>query len=597
LILELLVKAMAWGNLPFRAIFKNDYFHQLLNMLNNNFRFGEEATIKLLNNLGISLRQRDNSALLEDYATLTIDGWTDVSRKSIHAVMLQTKTRSTLLKLLEMPGQRHTAKNLFNTVMSHVEDILDNIHAVCTDSPSVMVSFRKMISERHTHILSIPCSAHVVNLISQDIVMVTKEGTKIKECREAVSHSCKLVAYFLNCQYWFEVLERERKLAEIGRRLQTFSKTRWYGLANLLKGVTTHQVVIRKIIFEYKVNQGSHPPLDKKIINIVDNEDFWKQCEQLLEVFSIIAEMIANLEKRETNLSHILPEMITGYIKLKKLRGNQFQEVALESLRKRVQSSFSDGIYLVAMSLIPSYRVCVLAKEKSLKNLIQSYLHLLQKWKIADNVKKRVEEYNGYLRSPTIEFFGGAREYWSTVEAGASFPNLMKVAQRLLSITVHAASVERLFSLLGLQKTKSRNRMKIATLENLAAIKLNLIEEQRQKGNVKDTKSAVTKEGSSLNQIEAYHEINVENDDENDVDAGDIIARLITGEEPSEVQNEIADIWLEEVFNIELFEREEAKRANAESASKNKIVEGVIEIVDEAPHHLKYDAEYYCKNF
>ncbi len=169
--MEDMVKTVVWGNIPFRAIFKNDYFHQLLNRFNNNFKFGADAPVKMLNNLGITLRQEDKAALLGDYPTLSIDGWTDVSRTSIHAVMLQTRTQSTLMKLLEMPLKRHTAGNLFENVMLHVKDFLDRI---CTDSPSVMVSFRKMISEKYPHIISVPCSAHVVNLVAQDIVMVTR---------------------------------------------------------------------------------------------------------------------------------------------------------------------------------------------------------------------------------------------------------------------------------------------------------------------------------------------------------------------------------------------------------------------------------------
>jgi hypothetical protein len=43
------------------------------------------------------------------------------------------------------------------------------------------------------------------------------------------------------------------------------------------------------------------------------------------------------------------------------------------------------------------------------------------------------------------------------------------------------------------------------------------------------------------------------------------------------------DADIDKVFDIELFEREEAKRANAESASKNKIVEGVTRLLMRPP--------------
>jgi len=189
--------------------------------------------------------------------------------------------------------------------------------------------------------------------------------------------------------------------------------------------------------------------------------------------------------------------------------------------------------------------------------LMKMFIHLLIKWGYSETdflTEQICEEFSEYLTfmmasesAYVRKTSRGAKEYWSHQE---KFPELKVIVLRILSIPVHAASVERLFSLLGLVKTKYRNRMNTSTLENIAATKLHLIEELRQDGRIKEVKKVDHRGGDTLDAIQAYNEISFEEDED---DPEDIIGKLII-QDPSEVQELIADMWVETFFDLEIFE-------------------------------------------
>ena len=133
--------------------------------------------------------------------------------------------------------------------------------------------------------------------------------------------------------------------------------------------------------------------------------------------------------------------------------------------------------------------------DNSGSGCVQIFFCFLEKWgydethdlarKICDEFKKYLTFMMDQMSADVRRTSRGTKQYSSHQK---EFPNLGKIVLRILSIPVHAAGVERLFSLLGLVKTNYRNRMDTSTLANIVATKLHLMEELRRDGRIKEVK-------------------------------------------------------------------------------------------------------------
>ena len=63
------------------------------------------------------------------------------------------------------------------------------------------------MEESYLHIITLPCCAHVISLVAEDVAHQTKtdeNGKKEKAVIDTVTSCCKVAAYFLNCSFWFK---------------------------------------------------------------------------------------------------------------------------------------------------------------------------------------------------------------------------------------------------------------------------------------------------------------------------------------------------------------------------------------------------------
>jgi hypothetical protein len=75
-----------------------------------------------------------------------------------------------------------------------------------------------------------------------------------------------------------------------------------------------------------------------------------------------------------------------------------------------------------------------------------------------------------------------AKAWWEFLKTALDNP-LISLALLLLSISPSAAFVERVFSIMGLCKTKLRNRMSVRTLGKLATVRVHRLNEMHNKDN------------------------------------------------------------------------------------------------------------------
>jgi Protein of unknown function (DUF 659) len=132
--------------------------------------------------------------------TLLLDGWTDVSSNSIYGLILLFEySDSDILEILDFSSERHTAENLLLEVSNIVSSSYINgaqIKCYCTDSPSSMIKFRRLLNERHKHIKILLCALHSSYLLAKDLC-------KFEDAVPIVKSNCMIVNFFTPSHVWF----------------------------------------------------------------------------------------------------------------------------------------------------------------------------------------------------------------------------------------------------------------------------------------------------------------------------------------------------------------------------------------------------------
>lgn len=124
----------------------------------------------------------------EHNLTLAVDGWSSPSGKSIYAFVIITPSRKQYIHtLVDESSKSHTGS--FNA--SEIERVLISIGpqkfvAIVTDAESAMQLAKQIISTKYSHILSIRCIAHHINLITSNIVKLDFAKAVFKKCQTLI---------------------------------------------------------------------------------------------------------------------------------------------------------------------------------------------------------------------------------------------------------------------------------------------------------------------------------------------------------------------------------------------------------------------------
>lgn len=92
--------------------------------------------------------------------TLSIDGWTDVSKNNIYAVILVDLHEQHYLGDLCLGSQRHNTDNICEALKEKVSSCINRISAIVTDSPHVMIKVRANFCEENQRISNLSCCLH-----------------------------------------------------------------------------------------------------------------------------------------------------------------------------------------------------------------------------------------------------------------------------------------------------------------------------------------------------------------------------------------------------------------------------------------------------
>jgi hypothetical protein len=160
-------------------------------------------------------------------------------------VIITPERKEIIHSIKNLSADSHTATFLADQLNEVITDVgAENFAAVVSDHAAACAAAKRMISERHKHILPIRCIAHHVNLISTDICKTTFAKDIISKCQ-------KIVKYFKLSHQAGEAL-RERITKEIkGGGLKTYVVTRWSTAWDCTKSILRLEQTLKNVRNEY----------------------------------------------------------------------------------------------------------------------------------------------------------------------------------------------------------------------------------------------------------------------------------------------------------------------------------------------------------
>ncbi|RWS18761.1 uncharacterized protein B4U80_12431, partial [Leptotrombidium deliense] len=244
----------------------------------------------------------ENTIAKCDYCSIVIDGWTNVSNKNIHNIIICTPL-PVFHSSVECDAAKQDSKYLMTLLEPVIADIgPEKVTSIVTDNEAKMKKLGFLVNKKHAHIFHTGCAAHAINLIAKDIARIDSIATLLKLLNslvETIKKSSKLS----------QILRKNGKIVKGTTKgnknpvvLRLYSKTRFYGIGDMLSSVLSNREAL------LLCTSDDEFIVDNDAKKMILDMDFWERVTHLKRVFEPITEAIAVVEADECSIAAI-PEI------------------------------------------------------------------------------------------------------------------------------------------------------------------------------------------------------------------------------------------------------------------------------------------------
>lgn len=202
-------------------------------------------------------------------------------------------------------------------------------------------------------------------------------------------------------------------------------------------------------------------------MNCIFDNDWWIQVKQIETLLVPYCAILNNIQRHNSRLHEVL-HGFGNIIMMLKTFNDQKLAINLITRLERRWKDWEQPLLLLAFLLHPFYRdskfnpaISNLSFPHLAKWILYYYCAWFQeepKILLAELEEYRSKKYP-YTESISKQFKNNILDYWNFTKGYSK--ELYRVAQRIFSITVSTASLERMFSTMGWYHSKRRNRLKV----------------------------------------------------------------------------------------------------------------------------------------
>lgn len=444
-----------------------------ISLLVNNIRLSsstiQRRTTDISNFLFCNLKKRLEECL---FFSISLDESTDVSDTSQLIIYVKTvhanfETFEDFLALVPMYGHVN-GETLWKSVQEKVLKIAgkNKLSAVCTDGANVMVGKRNGLIgllSQHIDVPSFHCIIHQQALFAKhlclnDVMKICVQIiNKIRGGHHSLSHrKFKNFLKEVEADYGDLLLFTEVRWLSRGRSLERFFE-------------------LRGEILEFLKLDKS--PDCKIFVLHLSNNDFIIRLAFLCDICKMLNELNLVLQGKNKHIFELFP-LINHFNRKLCILNNQLTNKNLKSLQKTasLDLSISDTLFQEFLSINQSILNNMNNRFKDFQKISPLIdLHnntfacdvQIQNPAIQEEVKEMLEDMSLPLAT--------GKEFWEKISR-EKYPNSLTEIYKLYSMFASTYNCEHAFSLLKIIKSKQRNSLRDANLENLMRIKLNTTE-------------------------------------------------------------------------------------------------------------------------
>jgi hypothetical protein len=466
-------------NLPFELLADKE-LRDILNDLNTTYNRcsmlkGYRIRNKYLNDAYMNVKATTTSLLQASKSVcLLMDGWSSIRRKHYLNIVVSTP-RPIFIEVVPTGSASVTAQLQCHEISDSIRRHGLDIDGFCSDHASVMKSTWKLLKQAQPTLICYGCAAHAIQSLGKSIA-------SLDIFKDMLGKANKIIVYFrTHTQNLGLATLNEAQVSIYGeeRALVQATETRWHASHDSAASLTKSKQSLLDIVNSeaWRRSKDSSKQELNTIINDYDN--FWDQLEEYTKLTAPIKLIIHFLESDRSNLSDVL----AGFLALSAhFRSSLSSADLLAGLHARARKALL-ACHLVAFLLNPKYVVAVNIPNYEACQLVTSLcIEMFPTMGMqtvayeASDYFDAVNEHNSY---PHLVSFWRAEHtrlltpdrWWSTMNN--KFPNLRRVADKLLQFPASAAATERVWSAAGDILGTKRTRLLSSALDKLLFIRCN----------------------------------------------------------------------------------------------------------------------------
>ncbi|GAV09958.1 hypothetical protein RvY_19438 [Ramazzottius varieornatus] len=407
----------------------------------------------------------------QKYLTMTFDGYKNVSRDKVLGFLVTVRNENgtenfTLGSAIDITGMNYDGEYVMRETLQKLTEVKKDYKAdvrfVTCDSDGAHRKARRLLSQKLPHIIFLPCSAHQINLVIQDVAKFVprfKETLRQNDCITT----------------WFRKSSLSQgKLEAV--QLEYYSKM--YGV-------------------KYSANLGL-VPFNLKVI--LDDDEFWLGAKEIAAVLRPLVSAQAKAESDNCTIADIGSAIRDIYCGFSLLKDRDVSWTLVSQLEKRWKSFYPTDVFAVAMFLDPKLKLDMFRRDPK-----KVHSGVIYTW-ASDLYRQFFQKDPTSLLTSAIRYtanqgvfdlkytsqLSNPFDYWTYAEAEHS--ELAQLAKFLLSACPHAASVERFWKKMNDVHTASRNRLGLNLVSGMCTLKMKFCREDeelsRKRKREKDEKKA-----------------------------------------------------------------------------------------------------------
>lgn len=374
--------------------------------------------------------------------TLVQDGWSNIHNEPVVASCLHVNNKVYLLDCHDTGAMTKSADNCKNLASDSIKVAKDkfgcSVNSVVTDNAKNMENMRTALKTDDPSLVVYGCSAHWMNLLLQDITP-----------NQVMKHVIEIQKHFRNHH------KPNAWLSEIADSVkpQLPGDTRWKSQLTCLDTFLKNRSHYMRIV------QDNEDDFDQQIARKIQDVGIYRNAKDLASQLGPVAAALDRCQGDSVSIA----DACDAWISLQR-------EPALESHRNTVNKRFQQAVtieHLVAYRLHPRYQgIRLTAKQlEEVNNWVMTQSEDFLPLMIAFQAKD--------LPFPPSFFADIAIKmnpvtWWKAVGKTGIPTNFVAIVIKLLSAPASSASIERVFSTLGLIHSKVRNRLGNAKAAKLA---------------------------------------------------------------------------------------------------------------------------------